>query len=149
MRSPDPFSGSFTRMSPATFAESIGIPLGWFVIDWRWMPDKKQRRRNHGKVFQIQSGHGTVYRVLRFSTKLKGSPTSGEGKMVIDWPGWLELSGFAEDVDGPLNLTVSRVAPWNRFMLIFSHPDPNYQLAGVLGLVSAFLGILSLVMALL
>ena len=47
--------GSFERVSPAAFAERIGIPLGWFVISHRWMPEKKQRRERHGKWFKLST----------------------------------------------------------------------------------------------
>ena len=38
--------GTFHRMSPAQFAERIGIPLGWTVISHRWLADKAKRATN-------------------------------------------------------------------------------------------------------
>lgn len=141
--------GMFSRMSPARFAESIGIPLGWMVISWRWMPDLAQRRRAHGKWFRIKSKHGVVYRVLRFSTKLSGSPPDTPGEVVIDWPAWLELSGYAEKMPDSLELEFEKADIWHLPQLAASHPDPATRLSGILGLVSVFLGSLSIVLALL
>ena len=45
--------GTFIRISPAQFAEKVGIPASWFVISWRWIPDKSQRRRAHGSWYMI------------------------------------------------------------------------------------------------
>ena len=95
--------GSFKRMSPAKFAESIGIPLGWMVISHRWMPDKSERRRAHGKWYRIKSQGGVSYRVLRFSANLTGAPPDNTGDIVLDWPAWLELNNYAEDLSDILN----------------------------------------------
>jgi len=58
-----------------------------------------------------------VFRILRFSVNLQGTPTIGNGKIALDWPAWLALWDYAEDVDE-------------------------------LGLLSVFLDLLSLVLAL-
>lgn len=139
--------GNFTRVTPATFAEKVGIPAGWIVISYRWMPKKLDRRLAHGRWFKIKSGEGEVFRILRFSVNLEGSPASGSGQLVIDWPGWLDLLDHAEDTDGPIELEFSEGRWWQYPRLAISHPDPTIRLSGMLGLLSVALGILSVVLA--
>ena len=139
--------GTFNRVAPATFAEKTGIPLGWMVISHRWMPDKSERRRAHGKWFRLKSAHGTSYRVLRFSANLTGSPPENPGDLVVDWPAWLELNGYADDVSGPLQLEITKASFWQLPQLAASHPDPAMRLSSMLGFVSVVLGILSIVLA--
>ncbi|MFW2456512.1 hypothetical protein [Methyloversatilis discipulorum] len=139
--------GTFNRIAPAAFAEKTGIPLGWMVISHRWMPEKSERRRAHGKWFRLKSAHGTSYRVLRFSANLTGSPPDNTGDLVIDWPAWLELSGYADDVNGPLELEITKASLWQLPQLAASHPDPAMRLSSMLGFVSVVLGVLSIVLA--
>jgi hypothetical protein len=139
--------GTFNRVAPAAFAEKTGIPLGWMVISHRWMPDKSERRRAHGKWFRLKSAHGTSFRVLRFSANLTGAPSGGTGDLVLDWPAWLELNGYADDVSGPLELEISKASIWQLPQLAASHPDPAMRLSSMLGFVSVVLGVLSIVLA--
>ncbi len=139
--------GQFTRVSPAAFAEKIGIPAGWFVISYRWMPLRPNRRLAHGRWFKIKSSQGEIFRILRFSASLKGTPTEGKGEIVIDWPGWLDLFDRAEDVDGPIELEFSEAQWWQWPRLAVSHPDPTIRLSGILGVVSVALGVLSIILA--
>ena len=139
--------GKFNRVAPAAFAEKTGIPLGWMVISHRWMPDKFDRRRSHGKWFRIKSEHGTSYRVLRFSVNLKGSPPDTPGDLVVDWPAWLELNGYVDDLNGPLQLEISKANWWQLPQLAASHPDPAMRLSSMLGFVSVVLGVLSIILA--
>jgi hypothetical protein len=138
--------GTFDRIAPAVFAEKTGIPLGWMVISHRWMPDKSDRRRAHGKWFRLKSAHGTSYRVLRFSPNLEVSPKESRGGLVLDWPAWLELNGYADDVSGPIELEITKASLWLP-QLAASHPDPAMRLSSMLGLVSVILGILSIILA--
>ena len=139
--------GNFTRISPAAFAEKVGIPAGWFVVSHRWMPEKSGRRLSHGRWFKIKSAEGEIFRILRFSASLEGSPNSGTGQIGVDWPGWLDLFGRAENVDGPIELEFSEAHWWQFPRLAVSHPDPTVRLAGLLGLLSVVLGILSVILA--
>ena len=72
-------SGVLDRVSPVPFAENVGVPAGWFVLCHRWMPGKATRRRSHGRWFKIESSQGPVFRILRFSPNLEGSPAGGGG----------------------------------------------------------------------
>lgn len=141
-------SGSFTRVSPAAFAEKIGIPAGWFVISHRWLDEKKTRRLQHGKWFRLSSAENAVYRVLRFSPRLAGAPGKS-GEIVIDYEAWLDLFGRTEDVDGPLSLEIRVARWWELPRLATSHPDPAIRLAGWIALLSLVLGIVSVVLAVL
>jgi hypothetical protein len=136
--------GNFRRVSPSAFAERVGIPAGWFVVSHRWLPEKSERRISHGRWFKIKSEHGEVFRILRFSPNLEGGPTKGDGEMVLDWPAWLQLFGYADNVDGSLPLELSRAQWWHWPKLAVSHPDPVVRLSGALGLLSLALGIVSL-----
>jgi len=139
--------GTFKRVSPAAFPERITIPLGWMVISHRWMPDKSERRRAHGKWYRLKSNYGTSYRVLRFSPKLAGAPPNITGDLVLDWPAWLELNGYADNVSGQLQLEITKARLWQLPQLAASHPDPAMRLSSLLGFVSVVLGILSIVLA--
>ena len=139
--------GQFTRISPAAFAEKVGILAGWFVISHRWMPEKRHRRLSHGRWFKIKSAEREVFRILRFSASLGGSPAKGTGEIVMDWPGWLDLFGQAEDVDGPIEVEFTEASWWQFPRLAVSHPDPTIRLSGLLGLLSVALGILSVILA--
>lgn len=141
--------GLFSRVAPASFAEKVGIPAGWFVISHRYMPTKAHRRLAHGRWYQIKSENGNVFRILRFSPNLRGAPDREEpGEIVLDWPAWLDLYGRADDVDEPLELDITPVGWWAYPKMALAHPDPTVRLAGELGLLSAALGILSVVLAL-
>jgi hypothetical protein len=138
---------TFTRRSPAYFASKVGIPAGWFVVSWVWMPDKAQRRRAHGHWYKIKSENGEVLRILRFSGRLKADSARSEGAIVIDWPAWLKLHGYADDANKkPLILEIERASLWRFWALANAHPDPTYRLAAKLGLASVALGLLSLVL---
>ena len=139
--------GTFKRVSPTACAERISIPIGWMVISHRWMPEKPERRRAHGKWYRIKSNHGTSYRVLRFSPNLAGAPSHTTGDLVLDWPAWLELNGYADDVADSLQLEITKARLWQLPQVAASHPDPATRLASMLGLVSVALGILSIVLA--
>lgn len=140
--------GTFSRVSPAEFAEKVGIPAGWFVISHRWMPEKSERRRSSGRWFKITSSSGSIFRILRFSPNLSGTPNGDtKGDIVLDWPAWLELNGFADDLDKSVELTFSRASWWQFAKLAESHPDPTYRMAGRLAIISVVLGAESLVLS--
>jgi hypothetical protein len=139
--------GTFTRVSPASFAEKVGIPAGWFVISHRWMAETKRRRLAHGRWFMLRTAHGSAFRILRFSPNLDGGPSQGSGELVIDWPGWLDLFGRAENVDGPLEIEITETSWWQLPRLAIAHPDPSIRMSGLLGLLSVALGLLSVVLA--
>ena len=66
----------------------------------------------------------------------------------MDWPAWLELNGYADDVDGPLQLEITEASLWQLPQLAASHPDPAMRLSSMLAFVSVVLGILSVILAL-
>jgi hypothetical protein len=138
----DPIDATFERVSPAAFAETTGVPLGWAVISHRLMPDRSSRRTAHGKWYKFQSEHAHVFRVLRFSTRLRtgtGRSKVENADLVIDWVGWLELCNHQDNVKIPVKL---RITPASKFMLpfiILKHPDPTHRLAGGLAWLSVIL----------
>lgn len=140
-------NGMFNRLSPTKFAEKASIPLGWMVISSRCVSSKSERRRTHGKWFRIESAHGTSYRVLRFSPNLAAPAADHPGKLVLDWPAWLELNGYADDVSTPLQLTITKASLWHLPQVAASHPDPTVRISSELALISVVLGILSIILA--
>jgi hypothetical protein len=141
-------SGSFVRMSPADFAQKIGILPGWFVISHHHMKDKKQRRFAHGCWYKIVGeNERSVFRVLRFSPRLSAGKNDNNPQIVIDWPAWLELSDFDENTSKPIHLEIKKANWYFAPALAVSHPDPSTRLAGWLGLISIGLGLLSVVLA--
>ena len=142
------FSGTFKRSSLASFADKVGIPLGWIVVHHSHIPVKADRRIAHGEWFEISSDRGTIYRMLRFSPNITKGDDQHPGTMVVDWIGWIDLHNRDEDVDGPLTLTVSRVPLWKRPWAYLKHPDPAVRLSGWLGWASVILGLIALVLAL-
>jgi hypothetical protein len=137
--------GMFTRVSPAAFAERVGIPAGWFVISHRWIPTKTARRFAHGEWFKLSTPHADVYRVLRFSPNLEGAPGK-TGQIVLDWPAWLDLYGRVEDVDGPLELEITKASWYEYPRLAISHPDPTFRLSSWIAVISLSLGVVSLLL---
>jgi hypothetical protein len=85
------------------------------------MPDKKQRRLNHGKWFKLESNDRCVYRILRFSVDLPGSPDQGIGRIVTDWSAWLELCGYAEKIPEEMEITITKVSWWKYPMMVLAH----------------------------
>lgn len=137
----------FTRVSPAAFADKVGIPAGWFVISHRLMPEKKDRRFQHGKWFKLSTREACVYRILRFSPNLRGVVTAGDpAEIVLDWPAWLDLHGRAEDVDRPLEIDIVAARWWEYPRLAVSHPDPTVRLAGAISILSFVLGVVSVIL---
>jgi len=139
-------TGNFRRVPPSFNSEKTNIPLGWTVISHRLMPNKSDRRIAHGKWFQLKSSQGATYRVLRFSANLKGTPDT-DADVVLDWPAWLELNGFSDNLPESLEIKISKARWWQLPYLAAAHPDPATRLSGILGIVSAILGIMSLFLA--
>jgi hypothetical protein len=141
--------GTFSRMSPAAFAQKVGIPPGWCVIAYRWVPTKVERRRATGHWFKLVSSGGSTYRILRFSANLKGGPDSPISDIVLDWSAWLELNGYADDLNKPVELKITRPRWWEMHRLADEHPDPIYRMAARLAVLSVVLGTVSLVLTVL
>lgn len=138
------FEASFERTSPASFAEKVGIPLGWIVVHYRHIPNKSDRRKAHGEWFELKSDRGTIYRMLRFSPQVHKGGKDRSAKIVIDWIGWIDLHNREEAVAGAITLKLRRVSWWKRPWVYLHHPDPAVRLSGWLGWLSVILGAASL-----
>ncbi|MHC3995717.1 hypothetical protein ACXWTF_12905 [Thiomicrolovo sp. ZZH C-3] len=134
------------RRSPPS-AQTEQLPLGWFALSHRYVGDIKERRKMHGEWFRLKSKEGTIYRVLRFSPRLKGSERKEEGQLLIDWNGWLDLNGH-DTKDDAIEIEIAKARPWEYFHLALSHPDPTYRHNSVLAIVGLALGAVSLVVSL-
>lgn len=135
---------TFVRTAPTKISEPHGIPVGWFVISHRLIHQKHDRVLAHGRWFRIEGPGGRIYRILRFSPNLKSSTPDAE--IIIDWQGWLDLHGRVENIKVALELEISGVRWWQTPVLAVAHPDPAVRVAGVLGLVSVALGVLSILL---
>jgi hypothetical protein len=142
------FEGTFVRSSPASFADKVGIPLGWIVVHHSHIPAKADRRIAHGEWFAITSDRSTIYRMLRFSPNIKKGDETNPERIVIDWIGWIDLHDRDENVDGPIRLKVRRVSWWKRPWAYLRHPDPAVRLSGWLGWASVTLGLIALLFTL-
>lgn len=138
------FEARFERASPASFAEKVGIPLGWVVVHYGHIPDKADRRKAHGEWFELKSDRGTIYRMLRFSPQVNKGREGRSAKIVIDWIGWIDLHKRDEEVAGAIDLKLRRVPFWKRAWVYLKHPDPAVRLSGWLGWLSIILGVASL-----
>lgn len=133
---------TFKRVSPASFAEKVGLPLGWIVVRHTHVETKLKRRKTHGHWVAITSDKGTIFRILRYSVNLAAD------QVVMDWVGWIDLQGRTEDETETLGLAV-RTARWYELPIIpFRHVDPGYRMSAWLGAISLGLGALSVVLSL-
>lgn len=142
------FKATFERIAPAAFAEKIGIPLGWIVVNHNHIPDKANRRIAHGEWFEISSDRAKIYRMLRFSPNIAKGNATTNAKIVVDWIGWIDLHDRDENVDGPITLKVRRLPWWKRPRAYLKHPDPAVRLSGWLGWASVILGAIALLLTL-
>ena|SRR5438034_1136524 len=135
------------RHSPSEATRTASLPVGWFALSPRWHPHKQDRRRFHGSWFVLQSEHAKITRILRYSPVLQGAPGAGHGDLVIDWSGWMQLTGYADDFSEPIDVAFRPATFIEKINAWYTHPDPTYRLAVGLGVVSLALGVLSLVLA--
>ncbi len=138
-------NATFERKSPASFNDKAHVPLGWFVMSHHLIKDKGDRRKFHGKWFKISSKDGTIYRILRFSVNLKGKPELST--IVVDWAGWIDLQGRAEEESKTLTLTIKPANWFQRLSLPVRHADSAVRLSGWLAYLSILLGVLSVFLA--
>ena len=134
-------SGTFERVSPANFAEKVGLPIGWIVIRHSHVDTKLKRRATHGKWVAVPSARGKVFRVLRYSVNLSVD------QVVMDWVGWIDLQGRTDDELDSLNLAISTAKWYEHLVIPFKHVDPGYRLSAWLGAISVALGLLSVVLS--
>lgn len=135
----------FTRVPPTAQTETL--PLGWVAISHRYVDDVKQRREMYGEWYRLKSKEGTIYRVLRFSPRLKGTANAEEGQLLIDYNGWLELTGHSPKRNESVEIEITKAKRWQYMQLSLSHPDPTYRHNSVLALIGVGLGVLSLVIS--
>ena len=134
-------SNSFERISPANFAEKMGLPLGWIVVRHSHVDTKLRRRATHGKWVAVTSTRRTIFRIIRYSVNLPAD------QVVMDWVGWIDLQGRTDEEQDKLDLTIA-TASWYQLLVIpFRHVDPGYRLSAWLGAISVALGVLSVVLS--
>jgi hypothetical protein len=134
------FTGTFTRLTgPAT----PPLPAGWFIVSHHWVTPRTERRFGHGQWHKITSGGHSVYRLLKFSTHLAGTPSTRNGVIVIDWIAWIDLNGRSPDVSQPLDLRVEPAPWWKWLSCAWSHPDQTFKIVILLAVVSIVFSIVS------
>lgn len=130
----------FTRIAPGIKTEEL--PLGWVAISHRYVDDKKQRRKLRGSLVRLKSEHGTVYRTLKFSPRLK----FGESQMLLDWEGWIALCD-PDDERAPVEVEVTPASWYGAVYHSMSHPDPAYRHSMAVARISVYIAIISLILA--
>ena len=63
------------KSKPARICPEGWYSYGLFVVPHRLLPEMKDHRELHGKWCRIESNRGVVYRVVRFSPRLKSAET--------------------------------------------------------------------------
>jgi hypothetical protein len=132
--------------------ESDDLPLGWFVINWRWFGNfsKNERRKMYGKWFRIRSTYGVTYRCLRFATNgLRKTAEDAESKdqIVLDWEGWIRLSGYGDHEREVLELVIRRATFREVLFAAWKHPEPAYRLSFRISIIALLVGLFSLAVA--
>ena len=136
----------FVRETRRALGERVELPLGWFAIFWRFFDERPERRRQHGRVWRISCGDCSIFRILRFSANLRSA--EGEcAEIAIDYLGWLDLCNREENVNGCRSLNLQPAAWYEFFFFAFKHPDLSYRLATWIATLSLFLGIISIILA--
>lgn len=136
--------GNFTRTPPAPHTEDLA--LGWFAISHRWVDEKIDRRKEYGQLYKIESPHGSTYRTLRFSPRLKGGASKGEGQMLIDWQAWLSLCEYTRERD-PVEVHIRPANIFEVFYHSMKHPDPAYRHSMAVARVGLYIAIISLLVS--
>jgi hypothetical protein len=136
------FKGEFKRLPLGwpTKNNFVEVPLGWIAVRHDWVVFKKDRRVLTGRLYRIRSQQGfTTYRFLRLMPNLKGARTMQPAEIVMDWDGWLDLSGRPEEVPDKLELEFSPVPRLLTPVFFTKHPDPTHRLAATLAWFSVML----------
>lgn len=137
-------TGTFSRVPPGDQSEEL--PAGYMTISHRWVEDAAMRRQMHGGFYKISSKEPdakSIYRAIRFSPKLKGSSKQASGQTIIDWQGWIMLTGYADKQPHEIEINFTRVRWWQYPQIGLSHPDALYRFNTVLALISFYLGIVA------
>jgi len=136
--------GMFERIPPLESTEQLQI--GWFAISHRWLNDKESRRNTYGEIYKISSKHGSVYRNIKFSPRLKGTAKKREGQILLDWHAWITLSSTGNE-KMPEELTIRRANIFEIFYFSSSHPDPAYRHSMAIARIGLYVGLLSVILA--
>ncbi len=132
------------RVAPTDKTELLA--LGWTAISHRYFEDKQSRRKAYGEVYKIKSKRGTIYRNLRFSPKLKGSPKQKEAQLLIDWQGWIDLCEIGKESEA-VEVSIKKANPFEVFYHTMSHPDPAVRHSVAIARVGLYISIISLILA--
>lgn len=135
----------FTRIAPSKNVEQLA--LGWFAISHRFIQGKNERRKSHGVIYKIKSKDGSViYRTLKFSPRLKGSVNTGEGQILLDWQGWINLTDIDTENDA-IELKISKANLFGRIYHSMSHPDPIYRHSMKVARIGLYISLISLILS--
>jgi hypothetical protein len=88
-----------------------------------------------GRIHKFKTSNATAYFILR------GNGPSDDGKILIDEAARnkLNLGPSAES-----DFVIQQVGFWGELRWVWSATDPSYRIAGRLGVLSLFLGVLAL-----
>lgn len=136
-------SGQFDYHPPALPGDTE-LPIGWVAVHSNLIPSKLVRRKTHGSWVKISSNHATIFRLLRFSPNLRYSAADNKGSISLDWAGWLQLIGHADETKAPPQLHIEKTCWWHLPIIAMAHPDLTQRISVGLGVLSFALGLLSL-----
>lgn len=136
-------NGLFMRCAPE--ADKRELPRGDIAISHYLVKNKETRRLMHGRLYKIETEHGSLYRAIRFDPKLKAGKGEGHAQILLDYQGWLKLIGYDPDRQfTPIDITM-RPVKWYEYPNIgLSHPDPLTRQSYGLGLLAFWLGAIGL-----
>ena len=140
-------SSEFVRNIEKSDTNHKQLELGWFSISHVFIIAKIERRKSYGKWFKIQSNKRIIYRQLKFDPTLKG--TGDNPEINLDWDGFIKLHDY--EVNSNENKIFCQIERANCFEILFAnlnHPNQGFRAAFILGLISLFIGIGSLVISL-
>ena len=133
----------FTRVYPSQATEPLAT--NWVAVSHRFLETKDERRNAYGRWVKISSAEGSIYRVIRFSPRLKSK--GKDTQILIDYAGWLVLTGFDEDTNKPLELTIKKASIFCYLHMALTSPEPLQRNNTVLALIGLALGVISLVVS--
>jgi len=132
---------AFKRIAPGVRTEELSI--GWVAVSHLFISDKRERRKLRGKLVRIKSAHGTIYRTLKFSSRLK----HGEAQILLDWDGWITICDD-ENEAGQVEVEITLASAFGKVYHSMSHPDPAYRHSMAVARIGIYIAIISLIVSL-
>jgi len=126
----------------------VPVSPGWFALSHRYR-DATIGALSRNRWYKIKSCDGSIYRVLRFSPRLRLCTAEREGTIALDWDGCLELWG-GHTGGGPRELLITEASVLEKAACAWNYPDPAVRLALqwalVVGATSIVIGVVGIIL---